>query len=211
MYICKVYINYICMLDPVALRIRELIDKKGLSNAEFANMVELSPSIVSHILNGRNKVSIQVLEKIRTHFTDVNTDYLLMGLGSLIRKEEVKNTLKASASPTLSNIGHGTADSKSSGEANEELPENLQIPRDGVFHASIPGSTPLIRVEAQKASEAVFNSDFEKDEPVFSENMENQIASEKSHYQNSKNMDSKKVVKIVMFYSDNSFEVFNSN
>lgn len=70
-------------MNDIALRIKELIDNENLSNKEFAQRISINPSIVSHILSGRNKVSLQVVEQIVSEFTNVSLDYLLLGKGAL--------------------------------------------------------------------------------------------------------------------------------
>lgn len=72
-------------MNDIALRIKELIEKQDLSNKEFAQRLSINPSIVSHILSGRNKVSLQVVEQIVKEFTNVSLDYLLLGSGSLYK------------------------------------------------------------------------------------------------------------------------------
>lgn len=73
------------MGQDIALRIKELIENQGLSNKEFAKRLSINPSIISHILSGRNKVSLQVVEQIVKKFTNVSLDYLLLGSGSLFK------------------------------------------------------------------------------------------------------------------------------
>lgn len=73
-------------MNDIALRIRELIDSENLSNKEFAQRLSINPSIISHILSGRNKVSLQVVEQILKEFTNVSLDYILLGTGSLFKE-----------------------------------------------------------------------------------------------------------------------------
>lgn len=73
-------------METISQRINELIKETSLSNKEFANRVGINPSIVSHILSGRNKVSLQVIENITKEFTNVNIEYLLNGRGTLLKE-----------------------------------------------------------------------------------------------------------------------------
>lgn len=73
-------------MNDIALRIKELIEKQDLSNKEFAKRLSINPSIISHILSGRNKVSLQVVEQIVKEFTNVSLDYLLLGSGSIFKE-----------------------------------------------------------------------------------------------------------------------------
>jgi transcriptional regulator with XRE-family HTH domain len=55
-------------MEAIGKRIAALIRDKGLTNSQFAQEIDLNPSIVSHILSGRNKVSLQVVLQIKQAF-----------------------------------------------------------------------------------------------------------------------------------------------
>lgn len=67
--------------------IREVLKSLNLTASEFADEVGIQKSSVSHLLAGRNKPSLQVLEKIAIRFPQISTGYLLTGNGSPISKE----------------------------------------------------------------------------------------------------------------------------
>lgn len=89
-------------MQTIAGRIRELINKENLTNKQFAERIEINPSIVSHILSGRNKVSLQVIESIKKAFTNVNLDYLLLGTGALFQEITNVNNIESTSSQTES-------------------------------------------------------------------------------------------------------------
>ena len=64
-------------------RIQNIIDKYGLSSNTFAQEIEVNRSTISHILSGRNKPSIEVLQKILRRFPDVSATWLLLGQGAI--------------------------------------------------------------------------------------------------------------------------------
>ena len=64
-------------------RIRNIIEKYGLSSNTFAQEIDVNRSTISHILSGRNKPSIEVLQKILGRFPDVSASWLLLGQGSM--------------------------------------------------------------------------------------------------------------------------------
>lgn len=64
-------------------RLNELIEKKGLTATKFANMIDVNPSAISHLLKGRNKPGYDVLVNIANVFPDVSMDWLLTGKGSM--------------------------------------------------------------------------------------------------------------------------------
>jgi DNA-binding XRE family transcriptional regulator len=64
-------------------RIQNIIDKYGLSSNAFAKEIDVNRSTISHILSGRNKPSIEVLQKILKRFPDVSANWLLLGQGAI--------------------------------------------------------------------------------------------------------------------------------
>lgn len=63
------------MLD----RIKEIMQQKGLSPSAFADEIQVQRSSVSHILNGRNKPSLDIIQKIISRFPDIDVQWLITG------------------------------------------------------------------------------------------------------------------------------------
>ena len=64
-------------------RIQNIIEKYELSSNTFAQEIDVNRSTISHILSGRNKPSIEVLQKILRRFPDVSSSWLLLGQGAI--------------------------------------------------------------------------------------------------------------------------------
>lgn len=60
-------------------RIKYLMKLNDLSASAFAEKIGVQRSSISHILSGRNKPSLEFIEKILTQFPNVNADWLLQG------------------------------------------------------------------------------------------------------------------------------------
>lgn len=73
-------------------RIQKIIDKQGVSLNAFAQEIGVNRSTVSHILTGRNKPSVEVLQKILKRFPDISSDWLLLGNGGMYAKKESSET-----------------------------------------------------------------------------------------------------------------------
>jgi transcriptional regulator with XRE-family HTH domain len=58
-------------------KIELLIQKKQLSSSQFADKLGIPRSSISHILSGRNKPSLDVVQKILSNFPDVTAEELL--------------------------------------------------------------------------------------------------------------------------------------
>ena len=67
-------------------RIRQLIEYTGLSSSQFADRIEVPRAILSHILSGRNKPSLDVILKVIGNYRTINPDWLLLGEGEMLNK-----------------------------------------------------------------------------------------------------------------------------
>jgi transcriptional regulator with XRE-family HTH domain len=65
-------------------RIRELLLARQLSPTQFADAIGVARPIVSHILSGRNKPSLEVVQKVLTAFPDLAMPWLLSGTGPML-------------------------------------------------------------------------------------------------------------------------------
>lgn len=65
-------------------RIRELISVQQLTPTQFADRIGVARPIVSHILSGRNKPSLEVVQKIIAGFPEVAMPWLLTGAGPML-------------------------------------------------------------------------------------------------------------------------------
>lgn len=64
-------------------RIVQIIEKEGLTPSKFAEIIEVQRSNISHILAGRNKPSLDFLQKIMAAFPHISGDWLLTGSGTM--------------------------------------------------------------------------------------------------------------------------------
>lgn len=65
-------------------RIRELMEHLGQSSSQFADSIEVPRAVLSHILSGRNKPSLDVIIKILANNEKVSPDWLLHGKGEML-------------------------------------------------------------------------------------------------------------------------------
>jgi transcriptional regulator with XRE-family HTH domain len=86
-------------MEDIAQRIHKIINDKHLSPSEFADNCGLKRPLLSHILSGRNKPSLQVVLQILESFTDVNTEWLLFGKSPDANKIEANLNLLEDRAP----------------------------------------------------------------------------------------------------------------
>jgi len=74
-------------MEEVGNRIKKIIDGKKISNSQMADSIDLPRPVLSHILSGRNKASLSVIQKIITGYPEVNPEWLLLGKGDMFKAE----------------------------------------------------------------------------------------------------------------------------
>ena len=156
-------------------RIEKIMLKEEMNSAVFATEIGIQGSTLSHILNGRNNPSLDVLKKILNRFRTVSSDWLILGIGSMYRVE------KQSQTPTLF----------------DSLDEN--ITKSGSSESFTPEKTvPVSSVIQQKTMPV-------QEIPVHAP-AETPIASFIPQMETS----SKSVRKVIIYYTDNTFQEFMS-
>ncbi len=63
-------------------RIKHILEQKNLTPSRFADQIGIPRSTISHILSGRNKPSLEVMQKIINAFPDIPMEWLIIGKGN---------------------------------------------------------------------------------------------------------------------------------
>ncbi len=156
-------------------RIQKLIEAEGLTSSKFADMIGIQRSSVSHFLNGRNNPSLEVILKILTAFSKLNSDWLLFGKGSMF-KEEAKN---------ISNEYQQQ-------QAELFVAENQEVMKDSLISVTTnereapPKTTRLIKPESESLK-SITDSNSDKEEKP-----ETQVITEKAQNSTKKKKKKKK-------------------
>ena len=66
-------------MENIKDRLAHIIRAKNLTASQFAELMEIQPSNVSHLLNGRNKPSLDFLVKLKETFPEYSFDWIIMG------------------------------------------------------------------------------------------------------------------------------------
>ncbi|MDO4695827.1 helix-turn-helix domain-containing protein [Porphyromonas sp.] len=66
-------------MDPIAARIKEIIEQEGISQILFAEKTRINKSTLNHVLTGRNQPSSKVIQKILSAFPHYRHEWLLSG------------------------------------------------------------------------------------------------------------------------------------
>ena len=72
------------------VRIKKWIDNKGLKASSFADFIGVNRATVSHILSGRNKPSVNFIDKMVRSFPDLNANWLVVGDGFMKKSDNIQ-------------------------------------------------------------------------------------------------------------------------
>ena len=86
-------------------RIAHIMRAKNLKASDFAALLGIQPSGVSHILAGRNNPSLEFIKKIKETFPEYNLDWIIFGTGPMTTSEPFKESIKETPTPPSSPSG----------------------------------------------------------------------------------------------------------
>ena len=90
-------------MELIKDRLAHIIRAKNLTATQFAEMMQIQPSNVSHLLSGRNKPSLDFLIKLKDVFPEYSFDWIILGKKPItisdrqqVLKEDTFNTIDLS-------------------------------------------------------------------------------------------------------------------
>lgn len=130
-------------------KIELLIKRKQLSASQFADKLGIPRSSISHILSGRNKPSLDVVQKILRVFPEISAEDLLFedrSLGASLVSNVAKEPIPvASTSPSLFDAVSPTPSESPKNNSPEQtiVQSNLRRPKETVVSAphEVPTAT----------------------------------------------------------------------
>lgn len=112
-------------------RIRMIMEREKVPPRVFAEMIGVQQSTLSHILNDRNKPSLEVVMKVHQTYSYVNLEWLLYGRGEMLAsaKETSSASLAGEFQPTLfdENLINATKETDTSENRKEMAIRNAEI------------------------------------------------------------------------------------
>ena len=73
------------------------MESNGFKSSELADNIGVTRATISHILSGRNKPSIDFLQKLLSVFPKLNSNWLITGIGYM-NTDDFDNATKSSKS-----------------------------------------------------------------------------------------------------------------
>jgi transcriptional regulator with XRE-family HTH domain len=167
-------------------RILQIMQHERLSPSKFADAIRIKSSAMSHYMTGRNDPSINVLIKIHEKYPYVNLEWLLTGNGEMAEGIiPSPNNLLFDENKTQAT----TPDLFSSATVNTLVPQT-----------NLPLNTPVIPPKVQPVPENRRGIEVEKMQNTAKKTVPEQVIVQK--------IVTKQVSKIMLFYSDSTFETF---
>ena len=161
-------------------RLLKLIADNNMSAKQFAAEVGIQAGTISNIVNGRNNPSLDVMQRVLNRFRTLSSDWLILGVGNMYRAE-------------------GGKENRENGETKEkQLQQQQQIPGFGDTIASpqqhsIESPSPLSRAQAISA-------------PTISREMQPLANTKKQQTAPMEQPAAKRIERIIVFYSDGTFD-----
>lgn len=166
-------------------RIIQIMEAEQLTPSLFADKLNIGRAVISHILNGRNNPSLDVVIRILNTMDYVDADWLLSGKGNM-RKSDISEPINGNVM------------------ANKNQPS---IPSD--LFASTDFETASTNVNSIKIDKTEKEDDTHNLREVTSKS---EINTERVNtIVNHQVLTEKKISKVIIYYSDNTFQAFNPN
>jgi transcriptional regulator with XRE-family HTH domain len=73
------------MEQDIIKRLKEILDYFKIVPSKLADEISINRSRLSHILNGRNNLTLEVVQGILNKYNEISPDWLLFGQGAMIR------------------------------------------------------------------------------------------------------------------------------
>jgi transcriptional regulator with XRE-family HTH domain len=192
----------------------------GLNPTQFADEIGVQRSSISHILSGRNNPSLDLVTKILNRFKDVDSNWLILGKGSLFsisgEKDFQDENIKFSEPSIKHNNGFAESlfddiqeDNRNINNKNKisDLEKKIEIlekhyKEKDFLQNSIEESKTKKSLSVNKNLDTI--TEPESIGKILKESNQDRVDSNPSN-------EVKHIKKIIVFYSDNSFEEFPKN
>lgn len=110
-------------------RLLKLMEHEKVTAAKLADILEVQPSAISHILSGRNKPSFDFIQKLATNFPRLNIDWIITGKGNMY-KVAVQQSLFDPPSPLIPKTDNTSSKANDKNDDLHKSPKftNVNIP-----------------------------------------------------------------------------------
>ncbi len=106
-------------------RLQQFLSAENISQAQFADSIDVARASVSHVLAGRNRPGYDFIRSIAEHYPKLNLEWLITGKGKMYKQDSPAAVPAPAAVPVA--VEHAAADSLfgDSSFATEEKEEDI--------------------------------------------------------------------------------------
>jgi len=72
-------------------RIKKWMKYENIKSSELASIILVNRATISHILSGRNKPSLDFLQKLLNNYPELNANWLITGIGFMHQDQKKVN------------------------------------------------------------------------------------------------------------------------
>ena len=128
------------MITNMNTRLKQFISAENITQAQFADNINVVRASVSHILAGRNKPGYEFICGLMRHYPNLNIEWLMFGKGKMYK--DAKSEVAAQENNIFSGTDEGENEYKDlfSSTQEENIPATVErtIEQPMPVHASVP-------------------------------------------------------------------------
>lgn len=190
----------------IVTRLKDFIQYLGIQVTQFADNCSIPRPSMSQLLNGRNKkVSNELIGKIHVAYPQLSVLWLMFGQGNMLVEDSTLSSEPQNC-PTIDFSNAHSAENMN-GTANIDF----EIPADEISSENFPNrsaskNSQVLPDQPSIPTEKLSNASQTAESDHISPKTDNKMAAVTLPTNSSK-----KIVNIIVYYSDNSFESFIPN
>lgn len=174
-------------------RISLIIKENRLTSQQFGEMIDIQPSSLSHISAGRNQPSLKVIMNILDKFPDISSDWLISGKGNMYRADNVDDEYEVDDEViVVPKVEHEVINDKNTPIFTDVMDKEEKSARNTHFEPIVDPNSHFATTTPSKEEELL-------NEPKHAGGIPKQLLQTDN-----------KITKMIVFYEDNTFEVFTS-
>ena len=202
-------------------RIKQVMEYEQMSPTAFADKININRSSLTHIFSGRNQPSLDIAKKILIAFPEISTEWLIMGMGSMIQEVSAQSapapSVKTVDNMQQTDLFFGTEDGFMNQDESEVTEAEPVIEEVSMVEQEPAVQETTVKEPQQAIAEPVKEETIVNDPPTVApvrtrgrgRASESPIPASNTRRERIFNSQGdKKLVKIVFFYEDRSFEEY---
>lgn len=206
--------NDILVLFAMKDRIKKIQEYSGLSLGVFASRTGIKSASLSHILNGRNNPSLDVVMKIHETFPEISWEWMLYGTGSMLNGGNVDNVenkpIESNIAPSPNQTNRTIFDNDP--EKEEEFEDELESDDDtddaGYINVNDVDTSKIVEPAPSKQMETIENQQKSESEIIDSFLKSDSFKNILDTHLKAKE---KSVKKIIVLYDDDTYAEYSLN